>query len=581
MRGQLSSDDEIARAEDEKENYHGSGKVIAVLAACGMNGYTYKPGADSFTTAFIEECKRMLKSDSSVLISELAHRLSNRDIGIQTPSVIDLPVLDNPSEFTIRLRHIGPENLCPKPLSSSLVFIADFPEFPTEEFDARSKRLGHYLSSNLPSFLRNPRVSIIRVMDSIQVSSEILQSIEARDQSVLAPIIQSTKADITQAWEGVNEIMRTNVDENHLADPESWRERALDLLKQLEKANEHFLECVADNVELERPEWQSHLYSTMPRRSEVLAPLLLKRIIRNPNAIRNNDCMQEPGGRRELQEVKFYSSSMTSDDIEESVRRVEQLSSVLSSASDLNFRSLPFLSWTHDKDNCKFILKFEIPSKYKPETWVSLFEVIKSSPRKKIPRPTLEERLAMAFQLSKAVAQWHQAGWVHQSINSHDIFFFYPVGEERLDYSNPYLGGFEYARPSLAPSLGSKVADINRDVYRHPDRQGSSRKGHRKKHDLYSLGVVLSEIGLWMLAVVTGNPQKSRDVEVKVMENALLSVTRERLGFYAGSIYNNATKRCLENDFGVSLDDESESNLDQAFRLLVMDQLAGGIQSCT
>lgn len=405
MRGQLNYDDKIARVGDEKENLHGNDNIVAVLVACGMTGYTYKPGTRSFTTAFIEECKKMLKSDSSVLISELAHRLGNRDIGTQAPSVIDLPVLDNPSEFTIRLRKTEPLNLCTKPSGSSLVFRADLPNFSPIEYDAMSKRLGNYLSSNFPSFLMNPRVSIMRVMDDIQASSDLFQSIEAEDSSLLDPVIQSDKAEITQAWEGVNDIMRTNANDTHPADLEVMRDRALNLIKQLEMANRRFLECVLDRVELERTKGQPHLYSTIPGRFEVLAPLLLKRIIRNPDAIGKNYCMQEPGGRSVLEKLKFYSSSMTSRDIEESMRRVEELASVLSSASNLNFRSLPFLSWTHDKDNCKFILNFEIPSKYKPEAYVSLSEVIQKSLRRKIPRPTLEERLSMGFHLSKAVAQ--------------------------------------------------------------------------------------------------------------------------------------------------------------------------------
>jgi hypothetical protein len=61
------------------------------------------------------------------------------------------------------------------------------------------------------------------------------------------------------------------------------------------------------------------------------------------------------------------------------------------------------------------------------------------------------------------------------------------------------------------------------------------------------------------------------------MANNLLAAAKERLAFYAGESYAQVVLRCLDSDFGVAIDDEVESHLDQATKLLVVDQLKEGI----
>ncbi|KAF4540152.1 Het-s domain protein [Lasiodiplodia theobromae] len=43
--------------------------------------------------------------------------------------------------------------------------------------------------------------------------------------------------------------------------------------------------------------------------------------------------------------------------------------------------------------------------------------------------------------------------------------------------------------------------DLERNLYRHPDRQGRPKTSFSKLHDIYALGVVLLEIGLWEMAL--------------------------------------------------------------------------------
>ena len=92
---------------------------------------------------------------------------------------------------------------------------------------------------------------------------------------------------------------------------------------------------------------------------------------------------------------------------------------------------------------------------------------------------------------------------VHESFRSENIIFF-PSSqkrdqklkpEERLEISQPWVMGFEFSRPESDFSSGRADGDITRDVYRHPQRQKQPQRPFCKIHDIYSLGVVLLEIG--------------------------------------------------------------------------------------
>lgn len=64
----------------------------------------------------------------------------------------------------------------------------------------------------------------------------------------------------------------------------------------------------------------------------------------------------------------------------------------------------------------------------------------------------------------------------------------------------PFLSGFMYARANEAVSMPLSVHGLfssELDISRHPDRQGDpSVIRYSMCHDVYSLGVILLEIGL-------------------------------------------------------------------------------------
>jgi hypothetical protein len=88
---------------------------------------------------------------------------------------------------------------------------------------------------------------------------------------------------------------------------------------------------------------------------------------------------------------------------------------------------------------------------------------------------------------------------VHESFRSENILFFPPEKEEKdskplkmasskIDYSQPWVLGFEYSRPEADFSLGITDICLARDIYRHPVRQGQPGMMFNKLHDIYALG---------------------------------------------------------------------------------------------
>jgi hypothetical protein len=184
----------------------------------------------------------------------------------------------------------------------------------------------------------------------------------------------------------------------------------------------------------------------------------------------------------------------------------------------------------------RFAFVFEYPEQVKKKRprVITLHDMI--SGRARCKKAGLNVRFQLAQVLCKAIATFHGDGWVHKNLRSDSIVFFQDregrqgeedddegededqdqdEGEEeeeeddddfedtepaRIDLDKPYLVDFEYARPLDAQTLYTFSSDIEYDIYRHPARQGIPSESFNKTHDIYALGVVLLEIGLWRTA---------------------------------------------------------------------------------
>jgi hypothetical protein len=234
----------------------------------------------------------------------------------------------------------------------------------------------------------------------------------------------------------------------------------------------------------------------------------------------------------------------------EIVKRIGQLAVLLNRRHSARARLLPCQGFFRLPDRCAIALVFQFPSGcFSPPTPLrDMLETTKMSER-----PSLEARLRLALTLAVALFQFHAVGWVHKSFRSSNILFFPDDSPSTPTLDNPYLVGFEYAREDAGFSDNPVHPDIATDIYRHPQTWGKPTTNFQKMHDIYSLGVVLLEIGMWEPAETLEKTKFSDllyndrfDVQKMFQKEAA-----RRLPFGLGSAYAKVVRKCLTGRFDV------------------------------
>ncbi len=83
---------------------------------------------------------------------------------------------------------------------------------------------------------------------------------------------------------------------------------------------------------------------------------------------------------------------------------------------------------------------------------ISLFELLSSSAK-----PRVTERVKVAHAIANCLLYLHSVNWLHKGLRSQNIVFF-PISssaesgkdKKKIDFSKPYLSGFDFARPARA-----------------------------------------------------------------------------------------------------------------------------------
>lgn len=121
-------------------------------------------------------------------------------------------------------------------------------------------------------------------------------------------------------------------------------------------------------------------------------------------------------------------------------------------------------------------------------------------------------------------------------------------------------------------SHGHADTCLARDVYRHPARQGNPTQMFSKIHDIYALGVVLLEIGLWQPALTLDKTGFAR-ANPESIKSHLIKHTEKRLESKMGTKYKEVVVKCLSGNFGVTDDNKDDLKLQQVFRSDIVDVL--------
>ncbi|KAI5928244.1 hypothetical protein F4810DRAFT_185358 [Camillea tinctor] len=232
------------------------------------------------------------------------------------------------------------------------------------------------------------------------------------------------------------------------------------------------------------------------------------------------------------------------------IAQAHQLARLLFEAGSHEFHTLPFRGYLNDPSSSRFAFYFDYPqdvSDHEPTTLHRLIEDGNGASRLYLP-----QRFKIALTISRALGAFHADGWVHKSVRSHSVIFFYN-NENQSMYDKPYLVDFEFSRPDAGATLLAFDDDLERNLYRHPDRQELPIIGFNKMHDVYALGIVLLELGLWQTARSIYDTARKEGREASVrnatrMQGTYLACARKDIGHIMGPDYLEAVITCLSGE---------------------------------
>ena len=233
------------------------------------------------------------------------------------------------------------------------------------------------------------------------------------------------------------------------------------------------------------------------------------------------------------------------------LRRIDDLARMIHSASDRHpdLHTIDCLGYTDDSTSSRYGLIYRSLS----SSSSTLNYLITSNDFR---TPDLGDRFKLAHTLSVALWSLHSLDWLHKNLCSSNILFFPSaytnstrISKEREnvpDISAPYLLGFDASRPDQMGEMS--IASRNptaADLHRHPSSLHSSscpRKEYCKSFDIYSLGLILLEIGLWKTLQTYHKPHYSAE---KFRDKIVVQNLVPGLGSKVGRGYREVVERCL------------------------------------
>jgi hypothetical protein len=265
------------------------------------------------------------------------------------------------------------------------------------------------------------------------------------------------------------------------------------------------------------------------------------------------------------------------------------------------FRAPHCLGYFHDidqatgEDRCRFGLVFEKPSGVHPSTRpISLLDLLRDQSAE---MPSLTERITLMARVAECLERLHAVNWLHKGLRSHNILFFPESSSstagsmsdliDSIDFSQPYISGFDYSRPAQNEDLTEKPPEnAAYDLYRHPRVQGSGNRdppagahggsgggsgqsaqsGYKKSYDLYSLGVILLEIAYWSpIDIILSihdlhntRPSTTIRVRQRLLKEGFLGFVKSRLG----NTVEGVVRSCLEGPVALGVGDDEDQRVE-------------------
>ncbi|KAF5548857.1 kinase catalytic domain-containing protein [Fusarium mexicanum] len=271
----------------------------------------------------------------------------------------------------------------------------------------------------------------------------------------------------------------------------------------------------------------------------------------------------------------YVPSSLSAEIKEASQNQIHDLALLLhSEKKPQEFRTLECIAMVDmpvaEEEDAQYGLVFKLEEGQQVYTLLELLSREESTPK------SLTERLKLVKLLSKTLLFLHLGSWLHKGIRSDNVLFL-SNDISSVDLGAAYIGGFDYSRLFRETRLTQNVGDNRvQNLYRHPDHQGhpvhangesTDRPPFSYKADLYSLGIVLVEIGLWSPIIKLLDARGSQDEDKSVRETILDMIPQVRMGM--GDAFADAAEACLRSEFGTDEAGQPES-VQEAFYLSVV-----------
>ncbi|KAK7750053.1 hypothetical protein SLS62_008046 [Diatrype stigma] len=179
----------------------------------------------------------------------------------------------------------------------------------------------------------------------------------------------------------------------------------------------------------------------------------------------------------------------------------------------MDTRLLKIQAYFYDNEGQQFLFIHQLPP-CRVDSMMTLQELITSDPFPKT-EATLSECIRIAYKIAEAVFFLHTAGFCHKNITCRSVVILRRFDTENTKMGipstidEPYLMGFDLIRGEDAKTYkeGTRASKSGQkkmrgiwdfEVFQHPDRLQEDRvPRYSKTYDVYSLGVVLFNIGFW------------------------------------------------------------------------------------
>jgi hypothetical protein len=252
-----------------------------------------------------------------------------------------------------------------------------------------------------------------------------------------------------------------------------------------------------------------------------------------------------------LAEIKPLPENVSEDD----ERSILHLAQVLALSSGTDLCTIPLRGFLRLEQENAYAFVFDYPAGAADVPPTTLFDLIRR-PHAVSPGLSLPQRFRVAQGIAKSLNALHADSWVHKSFRSRSIVFF--RNQDRSLQEDPYMVSFEYSRSTNTATSWTYDDDAEKNLYRHPLRQRPPQKAFNQMHDLYALGVVLLEIGLWRtISSVKEQAQAALDagemLDPETLSEYYVSTAQRDLPHNMGEAYATAVVTCLRGSFGVAV----------------------------